>query len=327
MSLVERALQKLQSNRPAAATKAEPTWQPPAKEAQGARAHTSPEQHVPASPRPEPAMPSPEDFRANSAKLLHIDRERLRNLSMIPPAAQQRELSNQFRSIKRPIIDHALEIAADEPFARTVMIASALPGDGKTFTCLNLALSLALEKDLHVLLVDADAPKPHLSRTFEMQRSLGLLDVLADPDRPIESVIVPTDVPRLDFLPAGTTSETATELLASERMRTVVQRLTSLYRHGIILFDSPPVLLTNESRTLGALLGQIVLVVKAGVTPQQAVKDAVGMLGEDRRISLVLNNADLGGAMGYYYGYGYGYGSYAAPDGDKPSDTNAPSSG
>jgi protein-tyrosine kinase len=240
---------------------------------------------------------------------------------MIPPAAQERELSNQFRSIKRPIIDRALEMSQDEPFARTVMVASALPGDGKTFTCLNLALSLALEKDLHVLLVDADAPKPHLSKTFDMQRSLGLLDVLADPERPIESVIVPTDIPRLDFLPAGTTSETATELLASERMRTVVQRLTSLYRHGIILFDSPPILLTNESRTLGALLGQIVLVVKAGITPQQAVKDAVGMLGEDRRISLVLNNADLGGAMGYYYGYGYGYGSYGS------SDTNAPSSG
>jgi exopolysaccharide/PEP-CTERM locus tyrosine autokinase len=321
MSLVERALQKLQSSRPAA--QAEPAWQAPAKESQPAARVPAPSPERPAtgSPRPEPATPSLPDFRANGAKLLHIDREQLRSLSMIPPAAQERELSNQFRSIKRPIIDRALEMSQDEPFARTVMVASALPGDGKTFTCLNLALSLALEKDLHVLLVDADAPKPHLSKTFDMQRSLGLLDVLADPERPIESVIVPTDIPRLDFLPAGTTSETATELLASERMRTVVQRLTSLYRHGIILFDSPPILLTNESRTLGALLGQIVLVVKAGITPQQAVKDAVGMLGEDRRISLVLNNADLGGAMGYYYGYGYGYGSYGS------SDTNAPSSG
>jgi protein-tyrosine kinase len=107
-------------------------------------------------------------------------------------------------------------------------------------------------------------------------------------------------------------SESATELLASERMRDVVERLATIYRRGIVLFDSPPILLTNESRALGALLGQIVLVVRAGVTPQQAVKDAVGILGEDRHISLVLNGAELKGPAGYYYGYGYGYGGSSA---------------
>jgi protein-tyrosine kinase len=316
MSLVEKALQKLQSNRPPAPADAGWKSAPPREpRPTSARVAAPVVERAPI----EPVGMTPADLRADGKKLLHIDRGALQSLSMIPPPAQQRELSNQFRSIKRPIVDYALEKSHEDPFGRTVMIASALPGDGKTFTCLNLAFSLALEKDLHVLLVDADAPKPHLSKTFDMQRTPGLLDVLADPNGAIENFIVPTDVPRLDFLPAGTLSETATELLASERMRTVVQRLTSIYKNGIVLFDSPPVLLTNESRALGALLGQVVLVVKAGITPQQAVRDAVGMLGEDRHISLVLNNAELDGALGYYYGYGYGYGSHAAPDANSPA--------
>jgi protein-tyrosine kinase len=302
MSLVERALQKLQASRPAPAPRRETVAAPP-------EVAPRPLERVTARPSPPAPTKSPADLRAAPAKVLHIDRDRLRSLSMLPPSSQERELADQFRAIKRPLIDHALADAGDSG-RRTIMVASALPGDGKTFTSLNLALSLALEKELHVLLVDCDAPKPHLTRTFELQQLPGVLDVLTDHSRPVESVIVPTDVPRLDFLPVGTWSETATELLASERMRDVVEQLAAIYSNGVILFDSPPILLTNESRALGALLAQIVLVVKAGVTPQQAVKDAVRILGEGRRVSLVLNNADLHGTAGYYYGYGYGYGAH-----------------
>jgi protein-tyrosine kinase len=300
MSLVERALQKLQANRPASAA-------------------ASPRNAVPAAPPAAPlnapaarsagAPPrSPDDLRAGNVRLLHVDRERLRSQQMLPSLSQEREISDQFRAIKRPLLN-SLPAEQDEALSSTIMVASALPGDGKTFTSLNLALSLALEKDLRVLLVDADAPKPHLTRAFERHDAPGLLDVLADPARSIESVIMPTDVPRLDFLPIGKWHDTANELLASDRMRDVVQRLAAMYYPGIVLFDSPPVLLTNESRALATFLGQVVLVVKSGVTPHQAVKEAIATLGDDRRISVVLNNAPLGGVLGHYYGYRYGYGT------------------
>jgi protein-tyrosine kinase len=301
MSLVEKALQKLQSSRPAP---------PPVPKAPPSAPLRTTGRAPVERPQPAPPQISPADLRAEGTQLLHLDHDKLRAALMLPQVAQERELSDQFRAIKRPLIDYAQ--AGSESARRTIMMASALPGDGKTFSSLNLALSLARETELDVLLVDADAPKPHLTRTFELQDHPGILDLLTDHNRAVESVIVPTDVPRLDFAPWGTVSESATELLASERMRDVVERLATIYRRGIVLFDSPPILLTNESRALGALLGQIVLVVRAGVTPQQAVKDAVGILGEDRHISLVLNGAELKGPAGYYYGYGYGYGGSSA---------------
>ena len=237
-----------------------------------------------------------------------MDRDRLRALNMLPPATQDREIASQFRAIKRPLLRQlAAAEASDAAAHRHLMVTSALPGDGKTFTSLNLALSLALEMDFTTLLVDADVPKPHLTHTFGLQKEPGLLDVLADPARRVEDVILATDVPRLHLLPAGTHSETASELLASARMAEVVAHLGALYRRGIVLFDSPPVLLTTESRALGAMLGQIVLIVRAGVTPQQAAKDAIRILGEGARINLVLNGAELEGPIGYYYGYRYGH--------------------
>jgi exopolysaccharide/PEP-CTERM locus tyrosine autokinase len=256
-----------------------------------------------------PASPPVPEFvpHSRSGKVLHIDRDQLRSLTMLPPQTQEREVAAQFRAIKRPLVRQLVDTAADTAAKRSIMIASALPGDGKTFTSLNLALSLALEMDFTVLLVDADAPKPHLTHTFGLQSEPGLLDVLADPKLSVEDVILATDVPRLHFLPAGRRSETAAELLASARMREVVAQLESFYGRGVVLFDSPPILLTTESRTLGAIVGQIVLVVRAGVTPQQAVKDAIGVIGEGVRVSLVLNSAELEGPIGYYYGYRYGH--------------------
>lgn len=258
---------------------------------------------------PAPAPVKHFDPREHTNKVVRLDKDHLRSTFMIPPDDQAREIATQFRTIKRPLITHATDPETFGDVVRhTVMVASALPGDGKTFTSLNLGLSLALEMDFSVLLVDADAPKPHLTHTLQLQGEPGLLDVLADPQRRLEDVILPTDMSHFHVLPVGTRSETATELLASPRMGEVVSQLASLYGRGLVLFDSPPVLLTSESRSLGMMLGQIVLVVRAGVTPQQAVRDAIAILGEGRRISLVLNGAQLDGATGYYYGFRYGYG-------------------
>jgi exopolysaccharide/PEP-CTERM locus tyrosine autokinase len=314
MSLVEKALQKLQAGKPAPDRLAANAPAVPVTRAADVRAPAQrpPTAHVPRTPAVQ--LPIQQfDPREHSNKVVRLDKDQLRRMFMIPPESQVRQIATQFRTIKRPLIRYATEAhGADDAARHTVMVASALPGDGKTFTSLNLGLSLALEMDFTVLLVDADAPKPHLTSALQLQGEPGLLDVLADPKRRLEDVILATDLPRFHVLPVGTRTETATELLASPRMGEVVAHLASLYGRGLVLFDSPPVLLTSESRSLAMMLGQIVLVVRAGVTPQQAVRDAIGILGEGRRISLVLNGAQVDGPTGYYYGHSYGHES----DGD-----------
>lgn len=303
MSLVEKALRKLQTSRPT-------PEQPPRESVAYQRPPAEPVAVTAA--RDEAAAFDPHQ---HTSRVVKIDRERLLGLKMLPPPSQEREIATQFRAIKRPLVKYAQEsIETNDPVKRTLMVASALPGDGKTFTTVNLALSLALEMDMRVLLIDADTPKRHLSQTLDLDGEPGLLDVVRDNGARLEDVILPTDVPRLDVLPVGTRAETSTELVASVRMRETVLRLATLYKRGIVLFDSPPILLTNESRSLASMLGQIVLVVRAEATPQRAVKDAVAALGEGRRISVLLNCADLSGLAGYYYGnrYGYGYGEEAA---------------
>jgi len=308
MSLVEKALRKLQTTRG--------TPEVPQRTAQSVNEAQRVEDGFVPPPSPiahAPAEDLPFDPHRYTSRVVKLDRERLHGLKMLPPKVQEREMATQFRAIKRPLIKYAQEAEAGDVLKRTLMVASALPGDGKTFTTINLALSLAMEMDFRVLLIDADSPKRHLTQTLDLDHERGLLDVLKGEGTNLEDVILPTDVPRLDVLPVGARTDTATELVASAKMRETVTRLAMMYRRGIVLFDSPPILLTNESRSLAAMLGQIVLVVRAGVTPQRAVKDSVAALGEGRRISLVLNCASLEGAAAYYYGhrYGYGYGEDA----------------
>jgi protein-tyrosine kinase len=267
-----------------------------------------------------PVLQPVQDLRwpTRSSRIVTIDNAALRAAALMPPEDQERELADQYRGIKRPLIGAAFDGAGSDPSQQLILLASALPGDGKTFTCINLALSMAQEKDHAVLLIDGDVAKPHVSRVFGVQNEPGLLDVLGDSSLDIESVILATDIPKLSILPAGRASSNATELLASARMRQIMQHLPSLNRRGLILMDSPPILLTSEARVLSTLVGQIVLVVKANQTPQQAVKDAIDAIGPGRNPKLVLNQADLTGPMGYYYGYRYGY--QAATDGSSPAE-------
>lgn len=295
MSLVERALQKMQAGERARKQGGGP---PPAPIGQLV-------QRMEEAPAPKPHS----KVVINHNRLVKIDKEALRSSGLLPPAHQEKLLADQYRAIKRPLLRAAFHEPQKEgrPPRQLIMIGSALPGDGKTFTGINLALSMAREKDHSVLLVDGDVIKPHVSELFGVGSEPGLLDVLSDPQLDLRSVVLPTDVPGLSLLPAGTRSETATELLASGRMKEVAAQLAAFDPTGIVLFDSLPILLTSESRVLTTLVGQIVLVVKADVTPQHAVSDALAAIGEDKDVSLVLNQAELTGPMGYYYGYQYGY--------------------
>ncbi|MGH8188147.1 MAG: XrtA-associated tyrosine autokinase, partial [Steroidobacteraceae bacterium] len=240
-----------------------------------------------------------------SDTLIRVDRRALRAEGLMPPEHQERVLADQYRQIKRPLIANAVGAGVPKlAHGQLIMMASAMPGEGKTFTSINLALSMALEKDVSVLLVDADVAKPHISRTFGVEHEPGLLDVLREESAQVDSFVIPTDVPGLSILPAGRRSDTATELLASRRMQQVAHNLAERDPSRLALIDSPPLLLTSESRALAQSVGQIVVVVRAGFTPQQAVLDGISYLGEGKFIGLVLNQSTVSAPGGYYYGYG-----------------------
>jgi len=259
---------------------------------------------------PAPAPP-PREY-VYGGNHLHVDSAKLRANGLLALDSEERRLAEQYRTIKRPLLRNA-DPNLDPPLARAniVMVASAFSGEGKTFTCVNLCLSIARERDWTVVLVDGDCSKPHLTRFFGAESEKGLIDLLREPGLTFESLVMPTDVPGLSLLPAGTRDPRASELLASKRMDELCVELSSGGGAGrMIVFDSSPLLLTTESPVLAANVGQVVVVVRANETPQEAVLAAIEKLDQTKAIACILNAyAEGGGGSEYGYGYGsYGYG-------------------
>jgi len=184
----------------------------------------------------------------------------------------------------------------------TIMVTSALPGDGKTFTSINLALSMALERDISVLLVDCDVAKQHVSQIMGVKQERGLLDALIDESADIESLVMQTNMRGLSLLPAGKRVEATAELLSSNRMRQIITALCHSNSRRIVLLDSPPLLITNEGRALVKIAGQVVLVVRAGYTPRHALQEAVELFDAQQAGGLILNHV-AGDGNEDYYGY------------------------
>lgn len=245
--------------------------------------------------------------------VIEINQEALRNAGLIAPDYHEKMLADQYREIKRPLIANTFgRRVARVDDGNLIMVTSALAGEGKTFTSLNLAISISQEEDLTVLLVDADVAKPHVSNVFGVSDLPGLLDVAAGDADDVESLIVPTDMEGLSILPAGAPRSNATELLSGSRMENLVQQLATRNPQRLIIFDTPPLLETTESKVLTSLMGQVVLVVRAEHTSQGAVAEALHVLGADKAVNLVLNQSRSAENKGqYHYSYGYGY---SAPD-------------
>jgi exopolysaccharide/PEP-CTERM locus tyrosine autokinase len=239
--------------------------------------------------------------RAATGRVISIDQDALRVVGLLAPKHQERQIASQYRHIKRPLIAAAMGKGAEPlPNGRLIMVASALPGEGKTFTAINLAFSMAMEKDLHVVLVDGDVAKPQISKMFGVGAERGLLDAIMDPGIELEPLILPTDVPNLLLLPAGTHSDRATELLASERMLESMSLLLKQDERRILIFDSPPLLLSSEAPALAEVAGQIVVVVRAEFTEHHVLFDALKRLPAGLSPSLVLNQSTQK-SEGYYY--------------------------
>jgi protein-tyrosine kinase len=300
MSVVEKAIRKLQKQREQSA------------EESGASAASqtaqTPQASDQAPPRAATAAP------AGSQPTVVLDRATLRSAGLMPPDEEIDIITRQYRKIKHPLVAKAMGRGVSrEPKGYLIMIASAMSGEGKSFTAMNLALSLSLEKDLSVLLVDADAPKPHLTRVMGLANAPGLLDALRDPQMDVESLIHATNVRSMSFLPVGVCGDDATELLSSTRMERTAALLGQRDSHRIVVFDSPPLLQTTESPALAHVAGQIVVVVRADSTPQPVLLDALNTLHGHAAVSLVLNQSTQSGTAPYYYYGTEGNSSGVAP--------------
>ncbi|UXH76722.1 XrtA-associated tyrosine autokinase [Roseateles amylovorans] len=271
---------------------------------------------MPAAPVLPPAQPLPQaPMIARSApdvgsKRVELDLEALAAQGFLTPNAPRSFLADQYRNIKRPLIKNAMGKGASTlNHANLIMVTSALPGEGKSFTSLNLAMSIAAEFDNTVMLVDADVARPSMLRMLGLPPGPGLLDVL-EKEADMSSVLIKTNVDKLTLLPSGRPHARATELLASDAMSALLDHMAKRYPDRIIIFDSPPLLLTTESRVLASHMGQIVVVVQAERTPQSAVQQAVATIENCPLKMLLLNQASSKSGAGYGYGYenGYGYG-------------------
>lgn len=267
----------------------------------------------PASPSVSPTAESrPPDA---GSRRLAIDMQTLVARGVVTPDSARSRLGDEIRVIKRPLLRNKEgKSAAPIRDANLIMITSALPGEGKTTIAANLAMSIAMELDHTVLLVDADVARPSLPGVFGYGHPKGLLDLLTDESIDPSQVFLRTNVENLAILPAGTQHPRATELLASAAMHKLLVDMSRRYSDRVIIFDSPPLLLTTEARTLAAHMGQIVLVVRAEKTMHNEVKRALATIEACPVKMVLLNGATssfdehgYGYGQGYGYGYGYGY--------------------
>lgn len=259
---------------------------------------------------PVDGSPPPGKGGGAQSKRVALDLEAIASAGILSPNSPRSQIADEYRVIKRPLIANAMgRGAAPVENGNLIMVTSSLPGEGKSFTAINLAISIAMELDNTVMLVDADVARPSVLNMLGLPPAKGLLDVLVEDSVDLSQVLLKTNIEKLTILPSGTQHPRATELLASDAMVNLLSDMANRYSDRIIIFDSPPLLLTTESRVLASHMGQIVMVVQAERTLHGEVKQALSTIENCPVRLMVLNKSRTASAEGYGYGYGYGYGT------------------
>ncbi|WP_286234363.1 XrtA-associated tyrosine autokinase [Thalassotalea sediminis] len=262
-------------------------------------------EEVTPSDSPESAAPKTDD---RVAKVLNIDTENLKDRGYLIDTGERKSIKDEFRQIKRKLLENAFGNAAKLlHHPNLIMVSSAKPNEGKTFVAINLALSIALEQDKKVLLVDADVLRPSINRELGLEQSEGLIDYLLKPEKNVSDILFQTSINNLRVIPAGQPHHLSNELLASERMAALASELATRYPDRVVIFDCPPLIGVTETLVLANLVGQALVVVEESKTTIASIKAATESLNEDLALGIVMNKAirshkDLYG----YYGYGYG---------------------
>lgn len=314
MSIIEKAAQRMGAKFQAHAAPPEQNAEVPRPAAEESLVERSMAAAASAAPIERPLPDRDEDgpdTMFGGTQSVHIDLDRLRELGMLTPEAGRSKIAEEYRLIKRPLLANAFG-QGDTPIldnGNLIMVTSSIPGEGKSFNAINLAISMATEMENTVLLVDADVTKSAITRNLDIRAEKGLLDVLRNPRLQLSDILLKTDIAKLTILPAGQIFSHATELLASSAMRHFVQEIANRYPDRIIIFDTPPLLATSEASVLASYMGQIVFVVEAERTPREAVSEALSLIANHEHVGLLLNKTPSRSGTGdyYYYGYGYGY--------------------
>jgi protein-tyrosine kinase len=261
------------------------------------------------APRVAEAATAPGAQFGATSRRIEIDLEALAKAGIVSPNAPRSQIADQYRVVKRPLISNAMgKGASTVTSGNLIMVTSALPGEGKTFTAINLAMSMATELDYTVMLVDADVLRPSVMAVMGLAEGPGLLDLVLDESKDLSSVLLRTNIDKLTLLPSGTPHPRATELLASDAMSRLLTDLATRYADRILIFDSPPLLLATEARVLASNMGQVVVVVQAEKTLQSDVVQALATIEACPVKLMLLNQAKTASKGGYGYGYGDGYG-------------------
>ena len=262
------------------------------------------------APAPTGKVPAPVAVPVRFRGEKHtVNRQHLRDQGLIVPESSVTALLEEFRIIKRQLLYNAGQLGQQGmgSAAQRILICSPHPGEGKSFTSVNLALAIAAEKESEVLLVDADFAKPSVLSMLGLPGGPGLMDALSNPDIDVADCVIGTDIPGLWVLPAGSATTSDSEYLSSSRTAAVLERLTQGAPHRIVIFDSPPALAASPAAELAKYVGQAVLVARADRTGQGALEDAISLLSACPNIQLLLNAVHFspsGRRFGSYYGYG-----------------------
>jgi protein-tyrosine kinase len=305
MSTIEKALDKL-----GAATAASPAVEPSIEKAMSAAdetINTETSQVTNVAVQSVPTSPTvAEVVDASPRNYIEIDLQSLSNRNFVSIATERRLIYEEYRVIKRKLINNAFGgLSSTLKHPNLILVSSSRPGEGKTFTSVNLALSIALEQDKTVLLVDADVLRPNVSRTLEISTPLGLTDYLSSNDIDVADIIYSTNVERLKLITAGKPHHLSTELLASDKMIELVNEFASRYPDRIVIFDAPPLLGVNETAVLAAMCGQAVVVLEENKTKLNELDKALSLLPKELAVGFVINKAYYSRDKGYGYGYGY----------------------
>ncbi|MGV8056436.1 MAG: polysaccharide biosynthesis tyrosine autokinase [Smithellaceae bacterium] len=193
---------------------------------------------------------------------------------------------------------------------RSILISSALKGEGKTFVACNLAASISQGIEEYVLLIDADLRNPRVHKVFGIGSGKEGLSTYLDNKATLSALLRKTALNKLTVLPAGNSTSTPAELLSSERMRSLIREVKDRYPDRYIIIDSPPLEMTPEASVIANEVDAVILVVRHGKTPRDAVKAATGRVQKEKLLGIVYNGYDEPFKTYDRYGYyKYGYGS------------------
>ncbi len=243
--------------------------------------------------------------RPQESDKIYIEELLRKNNMLVQGSSLDSIFADDYGRIKRPLLSNAFGKSASlVEKGNLILVTSSIPGEGKTHTAINLALSIAHEKDNTVLLIDCDVARHGVSRALGIANKPGLVDMLEHNDVSVGDMILRTDIPELSLISSGKQRSFVTELLASQRMSELVSEISKRYDDRIIILDGPPLLPTPQTQILSNLVGQIVFVIEAGKTPQTVVEEALGMISEEQATGLVMNKCEgITGRSKYYYGY------------------------